>query len=91
MLRYVIAVSAASIVMSGVALAQPVDTSVTAVYKSPHGTVVTKKHRNHRGLVVTNRKAVRHGYYGSSVSQSRTVTNPATGASRTVTRTIHGE
>jgi hypothetical protein len=93
MLRHVIVASAALAMVSGVALAEPVGTSVTTVHKSGHGKVVTKRHMNHRGEMVTKRKVVKNGLTGSSVSKSRTVTDPATGSSRTVTRTrtTHGE
>ena len=83
MLRYAIVASAALAMVSGVALAEPVGTSETTVHESPHGKVVTNRHVNHRGELVTKRKAVKNGLTGSTVSKSRTVTDPVTGSSRT--------
>ena len=42
--------------ISGVALADPLHTTVTTVHKSAHGKVVTKQHRNFHGELVTKRQ-----------------------------------
>ena len=87
MLRYAIAAASVLALVSGVALAEPIDgTKTVTVHKTPYGKMVTKRFVNHRGQMVTKRKAVRDGFYGSSVSRSKTVTDPALGSSVT-TRT----
>jgi hypothetical protein len=77
--------------ISGVALAEPAGQSTTTVRQSDHGTVVTKRYMNHHGAMVTKRKVINNGIVGSSVSRSRTVTDPMTGTSYTRTHITHGE
>jgi hypothetical protein len=92
MLRYAIIGSAALAMISGTAVANPFH-QTTMVHKTAHGTVVTKKHKSLFGKLVTKRKITQNTMSGSSVSRSKTVTDPATGKSKTSTKinTTHGE
>ncbi|MGE5270376.1 MAG: hypothetical protein ACM3JG_11970 [Thiohalocapsa sp.] len=87
MVRYLVAAAGVLALVSGVALAEPIEgTKTVTIHKTPHGKIVSKRYMNHRGQVVTKRKHIREGFYGSSVSRSKTVTDPAAGTSVT-TRT----
>lgn len=83
MLRSVVAASAALMLVSGVALAEPVGGSTTTITRTDHGKVIAKRYMNHRGEMVTKRKVINEGLSGSSVSRSRTVTDPYAGTTYT--------
>ena len=61
--------------------------------KRAHGKVATKQHKTFTGKVVTKREAVNNGLTRSSVTKSKTVTDPDTEASKTKTtiKTTNGE
>ena len=92
MMRYVVAAAGALAMMSGLAMAETtvVRTSPGYVAPAPHKTTVVKKRVNRYGQVVTVKKTHRDGFYGSSTSRTRSVTDPATGVT-TKTRTIERE
>ena len=79
MLRHAIAASVALVMVSGVALAEPV--GPTTVRQNDRGTAISKHFINHRGEMVTKRKFI--GANGNVV-RSRTVRDPMSG---TVTHT----
>jgi len=99
MIRYLLTAASALALVSGVALAEPVEgTKTVTIQNSPSGKVVTKRYMNHRGQIFTKRKHMdegrygqmvikrkhlHEGLYGSSVSRSKTVTDPAAGGSVT--------
>lgn len=88
MMRYVVAAAGALAMMSSLAMAETtiVRTSPGYVAAVPHKTVVVKKRVNRYGQLVTVKKVHRDGFYGSSSTRVRTVTDPATGLT-TKTRT----
>jgi hypothetical protein len=92
MVRYLVVAAGAFAMMSSLALAETttiVRTSPTYVaptYVAPHKTTIVKHRVNRYGQLVTVRKTHRDGFYGSSTSRVRTVTDPATGVT-TKTRT----
>jgi hypothetical protein len=92
MLRHAIVASAALAIISGTAVANPFH-SRTTVHKTAHGMVETKQHKSLFGKLVTKRKVTENRMSGSAVSRSKTVTDPATGASKTntTTKTTNGE
>jgi hypothetical protein len=92
MLRHAIVATAALAMISGTAVANPFH-SRTTVHKTAHGTVETNQHKSLFGKLVTKRKSTQNTMSGSSVSKSKTVTDPATGKSKTSTKidTTHGE
>ncbi len=81
MLRYTIAAAAALVVAAGVASAEPVGS--TTIRQTDHGTMIKKHYINHRGQMVTKREMVR----GNTVTRSRTVHDPMSGATYTRSRT----
>ena len=93
MVRYLLTAASALALFSGAALAQTDGygaKTVTITRSAPHamegGRTITKKYINHRGMLVTKKKTVRgDGFYGSSVSRSKTVHDPMTGETRTRT------
>ena len=93
-MRYVVVAAGALAMMSGMAMAETtvVRTSTSPGYMAPvpHKTTVVKKRVNRYGQVVTVKKTHRDGFYGSSTSRTRTVTDPATGVT-TQTRSIERE
>lgn len=84
MVRYLITAVTALALVSGVAIAEPMDGSKTVTIRNtPTGKVVTKRFVNHRGMLVTKKKRINDGFYGSSVTRSKTVTEPGAGDSVT--------
>src|SRR5262249_47027898 len=83
MIRYALAASAAFVLISGVAVAEPLGPTETTVRQSEHGTHITKHFVNHRGEVVAKRKFI--GRDGTVMARSRSVTDPTTGI-KTTTR-----
>ena len=84
MVRYLLTAASVLALVSGVALAEPIEgTKTVTIHKSPYGKVVTKRFINHRGMLVTKRK-INNGFFGSSV-RSKTVTEPGAGESMTRT------
>jgi len=49
------------------------------------GRAITKRYVNQYGKVVSKSKTVRSGFSGSSVSRTRTVTDPVTGVTKSRT------
>jgi len=92
MMRYVVVAAGALAMMSGLAMAETtvVRTSPEYMAAAPHKTTVVKKRVNRYGQVVTVKRTHRDGFYGSSTSRTRSVTDPATGVT-TKTRTIERE
>ena len=92
MMRYVVTAAGALAMMSSLAMAETtvVRTSPGYMDATPHKTTVVKKRVNRYGQVVTVKKTHRDGFYGSSTSRTRSVTDPATGVT-TKTRTIERE
>jgi hypothetical protein len=92
MMRYVVAAAGALAMMSSLAMAETttvVRTSPGYVAPGPHKTTVVKKKINRYGQLVTVKKTHRDGFYGSSTSRTRTVTNPHTGVTRSRTVTSY--
>jgi hypothetical protein len=87
MIRHAIVASAALAMISGAAVAGPFHKTETTVQRTAHGTIVTKRHKSLLGKMVTKRKATENTATGSSVSRSKTVTDPGTGVSKTTTST----
>ena len=89
MVRYLITAATALVLVSGVAMAEPMDGSKTVTIRNtPTGKVITKRFVNHRGMLVTKKKRINDGFYGSSVSRSKTITNPGAGESVTIRKSI---
>ena len=101
MMRYVVAAAGAIAMMSSVAMAEttvvrtspgytaPHKTTVARTssgYMAPHKRTVVKQRVNRYGQLVTVKKTHRDGFYGSSTSRTKAVTDPATGVT-TKTRT----
>ena len=85
MLRYLITGASVLALVSGVALASPVEgTKTVTVRHTPYGTMVHKRFMNHRGQMVS-KKIIRNGITGSTVKR-KTVAEPGFGGSVT-TRT----
>jgi len=63
--------------------------TVTVTRSAPHdmnsGRAITKRYVNQYGKVVSKSKTVRSGFSGSSVSRTRTVTDPVTGVTKSRT------
>ena len=92
MMRYVVAAAGALAMMSSLAMAETttiVRTSPGYVAPVPHKTTVVKKRVDRYGRVITVKKSRNDGYSGSSVSRTRTVTNPYTGVTRSRTVTAY--
>ena len=105
MMRYVVAAAGALAMMSSLAMAEtttvvrtspgyvaPNKTTVVRTspgYVAPHKTTVVKKKVNRYGQLVTVKKSRIDGYSGSSVSRTRTTTNPYTGVTRLRTTTAY--
>ena len=78
--------------MSGVALAESDYSSsklITVSLSAPHemgaNRTITKRYVNRHGNMVTKSKTYSNGFSGSSMSRTRTVTDPDTGMSRSHT------
>lgn len=85
MVRYLITAASVLALVSGVALAEPVEgTKSVTIRHSPYGTVVHKRFMNHRGQMVS-KKIIRNGLSGSTMKR-KTITEPGAGGSVT-TRT----
>lgn len=85
MVRYLITAASVLALVSGVALAEPVEgTKSVTIHKTPYGKVVHKRFINHRGQMVS-KKIMRNGFSGSTVKR-KTVAEPGFGGSVT-TRT----
>jgi hypothetical protein len=93
MMRHIVAAAGVLAMMSGLAMAETtavVRTDPGYVAAAPHKTTVVKKRVNRYGQLVKVKKTHRDGFYGSSTTRTRTVTDPATGVS-TKTRMIERE
>jgi len=92
MMRYVVATVGALAMMSSLAMAETtvIRSDPGVVRAGPHKTTVVKKRVNRYGQLVKIKKTHRDGFYGSSTSRTRTVTDPATGVT-TKTRSIERE
>ncbi len=87
MVRYLITAASVLALVSGVALAEPVEgTKTVTIHHSPYGKVVTKRFMNHRGQMVTKR--VIHNEFSGSTVKRKTVTEPGAGGSVTKSVTI---
>ena len=86
MMRYVVVAAGAIAMMSSVALAETTVVRTSPGYMAPHKSVVVKKRVNRYGQLVKVKKIHRDGFYGSSSTRVRSVTDPATGVT-TKTRT----
>jgi hypothetical protein len=85
MVRYLITAASVLALVSGVALAEPVEgTKTVTIHKTPYGKVVHKRFMNHRGQMVS-KKIIRNGITGSTVKRTKTI-EPGAGGSVT-TRT----
>jgi hypothetical protein len=85
MVRYLITAASVLALVSGVALAEPVEgTKSVTVRHTPYGKIVHKRYINHRGQMVS-KKIMRNGISGSTVKR-KTVEEPGMGGSVT-TRT----
>lgn len=92
MMRYVVAAAGALAMMSSLAMAETttvVRTSPGYVAPVPHKTTVVKKKINRYGQLVTVKKTHRDGFYGSSTTRTKKVTDPVTGVTRSRTVTVH--
>jgi hypothetical protein len=96
MIRYVVAAAGALAMMSSLSMAETTVVRTSPGYMAPHNspgymaphkTTVVKKRVNRYGQLVTVKKTHRDGFYGSSTTRTRAVTDPATGVT-TKTRTI---
>jgi hypothetical protein len=92
MVRHLLAAASVLVLMSGAALAQSDDVgskTITISPSAPHdmgaNKTITKRYVNHHGNLVEKKKTVSDGFSGSSVSRSRTVTDPDTGMSKSST------
>lgn len=93
MVRYLVVAASAFALMSGVALAETTTTVTRSspTYVAPQKTTVVKKRVNRYGQVVAVKKTYRGGYSGSStVSRTKTTTNPYTGTTSRTKTTVHG-
>ena len=94
MMRYVVVAAGAIAMMSSVAMAETAVIRTSPGYMAPHKTtvvsphkrVVVKKRVNRYGQLVKVKKIHRDGFYGSSSTRVRSVTDPHTGVT-TRTRT----
>jgi hypothetical protein len=92
MVRHLLTAASVLVLMSGVALAE-VDESgsktITIHRSGPSdmgaNKTITKRFINHHGKMVTKSKSYSDGFSGSSVSRSRTVTDPDTGMTKSHT------
>jgi hypothetical protein len=92
MMRYVVAAAGALAMMSSLAIAETTVVRTSPGYVAapvPHKTTVVKKRVDRYGRVITVKKSRTDGYSGSSVSRTRTVTNPYTGVTRSRTITAY--
>ena len=88
MVRYLLTAASVLALVSGVAMAEPIDgTKTVTIHKSPYGKTVSKRFINHRGMLVTKKKVFHDGFSGGSVTRSRTVTDPSAGGSFTRSNT----
>jgi hypothetical protein len=88
MVRSVLAAAGVLAIISTGALADPMDgTTTTKIIRSnPDGTThrtVVHRHVNRYGDLVTHKKTVNEGMSGSTITHSRTTTDPAAGGSST--------
>ena len=92
MVRHLLTAVSVLVLMSGVALAESDYSSsklITVSPSAPHemgaNRTITKRYVNRHGNMVTKKKTYSDGFSGSSVSRTRTVTDPDTGMSRSHT------
>ncbi len=92
MVRYLLAAASVLMMISGAAFAEMDESGsklITVSPSAPHDMgakrTVTKRYVNRHGNMVTKKKTFSDGFSGSSVSRSRTVTDPDTGMSRSHT------
>lgn len=90
MVRHLVAAAGALALMSSMALAETTVITTAPGYVAPHKTTIVKHRVNRYGQLVTVKKVHRDGFYGSSNTRVRTVTDPATGVT-TKTRTTEHE
>ena len=97
MVRYLVVAAGAFAMMSSLAMAEttttvvrssPTVVSTSPAYVTPHKTTIVKRRINRYGKIVTVKKTSRDGFSGSSVSRTRSVTDPVTGETRTRTTTV---
>jgi hypothetical protein len=85
MIRYLITAASVLALVSGVALAEPVEgTKSVTIRHTPYGNMIHKRFMNHRGQMVS-KKVIRNGISGSTAKR-KTVAEPGMGGSVT-TRT----
>jgi hypothetical protein len=84
MVRHLLTVASVLVLMSGAALAEMDESgskTITITRPTPHdmgaNKTITKRYVNRHGNVVTKSKTYSDGFSGSSVSRTRTVTDPA--------------
>jgi hypothetical protein len=87
MVRQMVAASLAIVMAAGIAGAAKAE-AVTTITRSAHGTIITKRHIHRHRDVIVQRRVLRDGFAGSTVSRSRTVIDPAAGTSTTVRETV---
>src|SRR5260370_38840234 len=92
MVRHLLAAASVLVLMSGAALAefdQSGSKTITITRSAPHdmgaNKTITKRYVNRHGYLVTKSKTFSDGFSGSSVSRSKTVTDPDTGMTRSHT------
>ena len=92
MVRHLLAVASVLVLMSGAALAefdQSGSKTITIHRSGPYDVggnrTITKRYVNRHGNMVTKSKTYSDGFSGSSVSRTRTVTDPDTGMSKSHT------
>jgi hypothetical protein len=92
MVRHLLAAASALVMISGVASAETDESgskTITITRPVPHdmgaNRTITKRYVNRHGNVVTKSKTFSDGFSGSSVSRTKTVTDPETGMSKTHT------
>ena len=92
MVRHLLAAASVLVMISGVASAETDESgskTITITRPVPHdmgaNRTITKRYVNRHGNVVTKSKTFSDGFSGSSVSRTKTVTDPETGMSKTHT------
>ena len=92
MVRHLLAAASVLVLMSGAAFAEMDDAgskTITIHRSGPYdmggNKTITKRYVNRHGNMVTKSKTYSNGFSGSSMSRTRTVTDPDTGMSRSHT------
>jgi len=92
MVRHLLAAASVLVLMSGAALAEFDESgskTITIHRSGPYdmggNKTITKRYVNRHGNMVTKSKTYSNGFSGSSMSRTRTVTDPDTGMSRSHT------